>query len=752
LEYSIDGGTNWQPANLFTGLNAGSYTVIVRDEALCATAWTNNPVIINNIGGATITDVLATDATCGNSDGSITITATGGTGLLEYSIDGGTNWQPTNLFTGLNAGSYTVIVRDEALCATAWINNPVIINNIGGATITGVLATDATCGNSDGSITITATGGTGLLEYSIDGGTNWQPANLFTGLNAGSYTVIVRDEALCATAWINNPVIINSIGGATITDVSSTDEFCSSDNGTISILATGTAPMEYSIDNGLAWQSLPDFSSLTAGNYTIVVRDATLCEITWPTPIVINDQAGPVIVNLEVTDASNGQPDGEVNIVANGGLDPMEYQVDALGWQTGTSFTGLTIGTHTAWVRDANGCLTSQEFIISNLVTGEVIISAGTMEYCMNVPVIVPVDANNFTEIASFEIELQFDPAILLFNGLININSALSGGTFSVSVTGNLLSIRYSVFSGSVTVPTGAQLFGMNFTALTPGMSDLIWNTLQYTIYTPEGYEMLAIFTQGEAEILPAPKIGAEGGGTFCAGDSTTLIVTSLDAQMLNYQWSGPGGFTSTLDTLVFQSLETTNSGDYTLVAMNNESCIESKPFILEVNPSPVLSIAQSDSLCAGTTHLLDAGPGYESYLWQDGSVVQSVQARDAGIYSVQVVNSYGCTGGSSVELIPCSLEIAFPSAFTPDANNLNDIFRPVIEGDVQPSWFYMQIYNKWGELIYETSDYSAGWDGTFKGSPAPSGVYVFVVSFQVPGYINTTSNSPVRGSVTLLR
>lgn len=89
------------------------------------------------------------------------------------------------------------------------------------------------------------------------------------------------------------------------------------------------------------------------------------------------------------------------------------------------------------------------------------------------------------------------------------------------------------------------------------------------------------------------------------------------------------------------------------MVATNNENCIESKSFSLEVNPSPVLSIAQTDSLCAGTNYLLDAGSGYESYLWQDGRVVQSIEVRDAGKYTVQVVNTYGCTGESSVWLIP---------------------------------------------------------------------------------------------------
>jgi len=172
----------------------------------------------------------------------------------------------------------------------------------------------------------------------------------------------------------------------------------------------------------------------------------------------------------------------------------------------------------------------------------------------------------------------------------------------------------------------------------------------------------------------------------------------------------------------------------------------------LEVNPKPWLNLAEADTLCAGTPHLLDAGPGYESYLWQDGSVIQSRTESDAGIYTVQVVNSYGCTGESTVWLIPCSLELIMPNAFTPNGDGRNDVFRPVLLGDVTPSRFFMQIYNSWGELIYETNDYGAGWDGTVKGSPAPSSVYVYVITFEVPGYINTTTVNPVRGSISLIR
>ncbi len=278
LEYSIDGGTTWQPANAFTGLAAGTYNVAVRDENLCVTNWAANPVTIISINGAAIDDVVATGEICGNSDGTITITASGGTGILEFSIDGGTTWQPANAFTGLAAGTYNVAVRDENLCVTNWAANPVTIISINGAAIDDVVATGENCGNSDGTITITASGGTGILEFSIDGGTTWQPANAFTGLAAGTYNVAVRDENLCVTTWAANPVTINSINGAAIDDVVATGENCGNSDGTITITASGgTGILEFSIDGGTTWQPANAFTGLAAGTYNVAVRDENLC-------------------------------------------------------------------------------------------------------------------------------------------------------------------------------------------------------------------------------------------------------------------------------------------------------------------------------------------------------------------------------------------------------------------------------------------------------------------------------------------
>ncbi|MCB0537217.1 MAG: hypothetical protein KDE33_06775, partial [Bacteroidetes bacterium] len=118
-----------------------------------------------SVNGSSINAISTTPASCGNADGTITITASGGTAPLQYSIDGST-YQASNVFSNQSAGSYTVYVRDTNLCVD---DSTTTISNAGGAIITDVTNTPTSCGNNDGTITITASGGTAPLQYSIDG-------------------------------------------------------------------------------------------------------------------------------------------------------------------------------------------------------------------------------------------------------------------------------------------------------------------------------------------------------------------------------------------------------------------------------------------------------------------------------------------------------------------------------------------------------------------------------------------------------
>jgi len=165
-----------------------------------------------------ITNLAKTDPTC-TPDGTITVTGAGGTPPLSYSINGGTTYQASNVFTGLSGGTYTVIIRDGLGCISAV--QTITLAPVNSLTQT-VTTTDANCTTS-GSITITASGGGNPpYQYSINGGSTYQSSNVFTGLAAGTYTVITRNPVTQCTATqqvtitFTNNLTMNNITGGTI--------------------------------------------------------------------------------------------------------------------------------------------------------------------------------------------------------------------------------------------------------------------------------------------------------------------------------------------------------------------------------------------------------------------------------------------------------------------------------------------------------------------------------------------------------
>ncbi|MFT7612140.1 MAG: hypothetical protein ACI9J3_001089, partial [Parvicellaceae bacterium] len=193
LTYSIDNGVTFQASNSFAGLPVGSYDIVIEDAGGCQATTT---VVLTNPPAVSIDNIVTVDPTCnGDTDGSIIITASGGTGALSYSIDNGVTFQASNSFTGLPAASYDLVVEDATGCqalTTVVLTDPPAVN------IDNVATVDPTCnGDTDGTIVITASGGTGTLTYSIDNGVTFQASNSFTGLPAASYDLVVEDATGC---------------------------------------------------------------------------------------------------------------------------------------------------------------------------------------------------------------------------------------------------------------------------------------------------------------------------------------------------------------------------------------------------------------------------------------------------------------------------------------------------------------------------------------------------------------------------
>ncbi len=342
--WTPSGGTNAIASNL----TAGTYTITVTDANGCtitATAIITQPTALT-----ASTAVIPVKCNGGNT-GSATVTAGGGTLAYTYAWtpSGGTSATASNL----TAGTYTITVTDANGCtktATAVITQPTALT----ASTTTTLAS---CGASNGSATVTVGGGTPAYAYlwAPSGGTN----ALASGLSGGSYTVTVTDANGCtitASATVTNAL------GETATISGSTPVSCFGGNNgsaTVSVVG-GTAPYTYAWTPSGGTNAVA--SNLTAGTYTITVKDANGCTssasviITQPTALT----AGTTVVPVKC----NGGNTGSATVTAGGGTGAYTYAW-APGGQTDGNATSLTAGTYTVTVTDANGCTITATAIIT---------------------------------------------------------------------------------------------------------------------------------------------------------------------------------------------------------------------------------------------------------------------------------------------------------------------------------------------------------------------------------------------------
>lgn len=351
--YSIDGGTTFVTTATFTGLNDGTYNVVAQDANGCQ----GTDVVTLSPGSATI-NVTTTnvDPSCGNTDGQITVAATGGTGPYTYSIDGGSTFVSTATFTGLAVATYSIVVEDANGCQGTFSTT---LTNSGGPTAT-ASGTNVSCnGLTDGTITVSATGGTTPYTYSTDG-TTFVSGATFTGMAAGTYTVYAQDAGGCqttASVTITEPTAVTHTS-------SINDATCGSTNGSITVTATGgQSPYAYSLNSGTP-QPTGVFSGLAGGSYTVQVTDANGCTSSLTTETVTGGAAPTIttsIVGETCMDAN-----GEITVTTSGGVAPYSYTLNGGTAQATGIFSGLSANSYAIVVTDANGCSANTTATITN--------------------------------------------------------------------------------------------------------------------------------------------------------------------------------------------------------------------------------------------------------------------------------------------------------------------------------------------------------------------------------------------------
>ncbi len=459
----------------------------------------------------------------------------------------------------------------------------------------------------------------------------------------------------------------------------------------------------------------------------------------------------PVIAGIQTFNSTNGLANGYANIKTETTISKCEYSLNGTNWQTSNVFTKLPAGTYTAWVKNENGCITSQQFTIFNSVVGAVEIKAGDILSCITLPIEVPINANDFDDISAFTIQVAFDPTMMAFDAISQMNNLLMNGTLTFTlVSPGLLEINFTATS-PLTLPDNAQLFNLNFKGLSAGHTQLKWNLLNCVVLSGSKSVLPTIFTNGAVDIRPLPLIYTTGAGPYCEGDQLKLSSGSLTGQVLSYGWTSPTGISHNGSDWNFGKLHLSDVGVYMVTASEIPECAATATVNVQVYPKPDINISDNDTLCSNQVIKLDAGPGFASYIWQDGSKEPQMLATSEGVYWVIVTDNNGCQATDSVLLHQCELMLWMPNVFTPDGDGLNDLFLPRYKPGFAIN-FNMLIFNKWGEQIFSTNNIDKGWDGTYKGVLCMEDLYTWVITFSSPDNFKFLQKSPQSGTVMLLK
>jgi gliding motility-associated-like protein len=162
----------------------------------------------------------------------------------------------------------------------------------------------------------------------------------------------------------------------------------------------------------------------------------------------------------------------------------------------------------------------------------------------------------------------------------------------------------------------------------------------------------------------------------------------------------------------------------------------------------PANFLKQSDSLCTYDKLMLQTTKNYSNYLWSNGATQNNITILNPGQYWLQVTDVYGCKGLDTITVISkiCNTGIYIPTAFTPNGDGKNDFFKATVHGNLLS--FKLEVFNRYGELVFQTSDPLKQWDGLYRGASFSTNSFVWQCVYQLEG------NQPIyrKGTLLLIR
>lgn len=627
------------------------------------------------------TTTVAPSSCSGAPDGSITINCATG---VQYSFDSGTTWQTSNVQTGLAAGTYTVVSKNAAGCT---VSSTVSLVGTGTApTQTTSYTSPTTCtGPPDGSITITSV--TGVL-YSFDGGTTWQASNTLTGLGAGTYTVMTQNAAGCTAS--STVSIISTLSAPTQTTTTVSPTACSlTPDGSIMINSTNAT--QYSFDGGVTWSTTNIQTGLSAGTYTVMSQAASGC--TTSSTVTLTGVAGippSITVSNDLTVCQNGI--ATIAAVGSGGTTFTYHWDDFSNTASSQTFSPTVTGYYGVSVENETGCTSEKDSVL--------------------VTVLQPL-SGSVTPAVSV---CPGQPGDLMVSGI-------SGGMAPYTVVWSSgMTVVGSGNAYSATVPSN--------TVYTVGIMDACQST---PLVLTTGINILDF----QIPMFTVDDVSQCEPGIF-------NIQNSMDPALIESSvWTISNGDSYTDQNQI--SLTDYEVGTYsvTLTVTSKSGCVDDITLTdgLVVYPNPVANFTYTPTnifMFNTNVDFINQSIGAVDYIWriEDGTpssstsqdISSTLPEGVTGEYDVLLVaiSEHQCVD-SVLQVITVYPEQIFyiPNTFTPNGDGVNQTWK-VYMGGYDFSNYDLSVYNRWGELIWQTTDVNSEWDGTYKGNKVSDGIYTW--------------------------
>ncbi len=649
--FQWDSATGNQTTATAVGLAVGSYSLTVTDGNGCMTfgqANVTDGCVCNLLATTTVTN-----ATCAGSDGTATAVGTLGTMPYTYMWDANTGNQTTMTAVGLNIGTYVVTISDANGCistAQAAIADGCV------CTLTATaIATNATCAGSDGTATAVGTLGTMPYTYMWDANTGNQTTMTATGLAIGGYVVTITDANGCTA--IAQTAVADGCNCTLATTTTFTNTTCAGNDGTATAIATGgTMPYFYLWDAAAGNQTTMTATGLPVGVYSVTVADVNGCIALGQ--VGISDGCVCTLTStITTTNATCAGSDGTATAVPAGGTMPYTYMWDAnTGNQTTATAVGLPIGGYVVTITDANGCTsinqagiadgcvcaltatgnTQSETCFGNDGTATVVAALGTMPYVYQWDAaagnqttqtavgltagsysVLVTDANACTTSIIVQVTNNCNCTIVVSVGTTNATCGDASGTATANPAGG----------------TAPYTFQWSNSAVGQVISGLVPGTYFVTVSDGSGCSTVGSQTVGDSGSINAQATGTD---LTCNGDNSGSATATNTG--VTYNWSN-GGTTATINGLP--------AGNYT-VTVASGTCTDMTTVTINEPAALVANIIAVDDECSqnGGTANGTAFGGVQpyTYLWDNGSTMQSIGGLTSGSYTVTVTDANGCT------------------------------------------------------------------------------------------------------------